>query len=154
MKFKNKKGLCALLLISCALLGYFLILSFRPVEIVAVHEEGNYSSVLVKNFPITDKGKIDWWLKNKDTLKLQYDIPKPAPYGNFTTIIWSFGDGYIEEGKYDRLCFVDMKPPVNCIEKDRLFSISYSKNRGTIFTVSDGEYRMEKNGEIIKLEDE
>lgn len=154
MKSKNKKVLCALLLISCALLGYFLILSLRPVEVVAVHEDGNYSSVLVKTFPITDKGKIDWWLKNKDALRLQYDIPKPASYGNFTIIIWLFGEGYMEEGKYDRLCFVDMKPPINCIQKDRLFSVSYSKNRGTIFTVSDSEYRMDKNGEIVKLKNE
>ncbi|WP_439332197.1 DUF943 family protein, partial [Pantoea agglomerans] len=27
---------------------------------MAVHEDGNYSFVLVKKFPITDKGKIDW----------------------------------------------------------------------------------------------
>ncbi|MBN9931475.1 DUF943 family protein, partial [Pantoea agglomerans] len=30
------------------------------MEVIAVHEDGNYSFVLVKKFPITDKGKIDW----------------------------------------------------------------------------------------------
>ncbi|WON78997.1 DUF943 family protein [Serratia sp. UGAL515B_01] len=34
----------------------------RPIEIVAVHQDENFSSVLVKNFPITDQGKINWWL--------------------------------------------------------------------------------------------
>ncbi len=154
MKANLKKTLFALSFFACPLLACVLWLSLRPVEIVAAHEDGNYSSVLMKNFPITDRGKIDWWLENKDTLKRRYDIPKPASNGNFTIIVWLFGEGYMKEGKYDRLCFADMQPPVNCIEKDRVFSISHSKNRGTIFTVDDGEYRMEKGGRIIKLKDE
>lgn len=94
MKSKNKKNLWALLLISCALLGYFLLLSFRPVEVVAVHEDGEFSSVLVKNFPLTDRGKIDWWIKNNAILKEKYNIPKAASDGFFSIIFWDFGDGY------------------------------------------------------------
>jgi len=152
---KNKKKIYALLVASCCtVLCYFLWLSLRSVEIVGVHDDGNFSDILVKNFPVTDRGKIDWWLKNKDMLKRQYDIPKPASYGNYTVSIWLFGEGYKEEGKYDRLCFDDINPPINCIEKDRVFIISYSKNRGVIFTVDDGEYRMENDGKIIKLKGE
>ena len=154
MKVNLKKIPLILFIAVTVMTGYFFWLTSRPVEIVSVHEDGNYSSILVKNFPITEKGKIDWWLKNKDIIKLRYDIPKPASHGNFTTIIWLFGEGYMEEGKYDRLCFIDMKPPVNCIEKNRVFSISYSKNRGTIFTVNNSEYRMEKNGNIRKLKNQ
>ena len=98
---------------------YFLWVFLRPVEIVAVHQDGNYSYVLVKNFPLTEKGKIDWWLMNKDMLKQRYGIPKPASYGAFTIVFWDFSGGYMEEGKYDRRCFADMKPPVNCIEKTK-----------------------------------
>lgn len=154
MKCSLKTTLFALFFIACVLLASVLWLSLRPIEIVAVHNHANWSSVLVKNFPITDRGKIDWWLKNKDALKRQYDIPKPASYGNYTVSIWLFGEGYKEEGKYDRLCFADMKPPLNCIEKDRVFIVSYSKNRGVIFTVDDGEYRLDKEGEITNLKGE
>ena len=154
MKSSLKKTLYVLLFCVFILLASLLWLSLRPIEIVAVHDNGNWSSVLVKNFPVTDRGKIDWWLKNKDMLKRQYDIPKPASYGNYTVSIWLFGEGYKEEGKYDRLCFDDINPPINCIEKDRVFIISYSKNRGVIFTVDDGEYRMENDGKIIKLKGE
>ena len=83
MKSKSKKVLCALLLIICALLGYFLLLPFRPVEIIAVHEDGEFSSVLVRNFPFTERGKIDWWIKNNTKLKEKYSIPKPANDGFF-----------------------------------------------------------------------
>lgn len=58
MRIKNKI-ICVLLLSGCALLGYLSWLSLRPVEIVAVHEDQNFSSVLVRNFPFTDKGKLN-----------------------------------------------------------------------------------------------
>ncbi len=57
------------------LAGYCLWLAFRPVEIVAVHKRNSYSHILVKNFPLTNKGKVHWWLKNKDMLKEKYDVP-------------------------------------------------------------------------------
>jgi len=60
----------------------------RPIEIDAVHKEGGHSSVLVKTFPLTDKGKIKWWLNNKDMLKSKYNIPSPDTDGSF---ILSFG---------------------------------------------------------------
>jgi len=152
MTIKNKKIISVGLLVIMVLLGYWLWLSLRPVEIVAVHQEGSHSSVLVKSFPLTEKGKINWWLKNKDMLKRRYGIPKPSSYGNFTIIFWDFGDGYKEEGKYDRLCFNDMKGPVNCIEKDAIFSVDNSPNLGTVFTVYDGgDYRFDKNGKLIEI---
>ncbi len=56
-------------------------------------------------------------------LKDKYSIPKPASDGFYTVIFWDFGDGYKEEGKYDRRCFDDMKTSKNCIDKTR-FSLS------------------------------
>ena len=155
MRVKNKKTIVLLFLAGCVLISYWLWLSLRPVEIIAVHHRSSgFSDLLVNSFPPTDKGKINWWLKNKDILKDKYGIPKPDKNGYFYLTVWLFGEGYKEEGKYDRLCFIDMPPPINCIEKDRVFSISNSKNRGAIFTVNDGEYHIKKNGNIIKLKDE
>ncbi|HDJ2770845.1 TPA: DUF943 family protein, partial [Serratia rubidaea] len=74
-----------------------------------------------------------------------------ASYGNFSITFWLFGDGYKEEGKYDRRCFNDMKTNINCIEKDIVFSVSKSKNLGVVFIVDHGIYRIDKNGKITKL---
>lgn len=41
----------------------------RLVETVAVHQDRRYSFILVRNFPITDQGKITWWEDNKIKLK-------------------------------------------------------------------------------------
>lgn len=150
MRANNRKTLYALLLGGCALLIYFLWLSLRPVEIIAVHKDGEFSSVLVKNFSSTDKGKINWWLNNKEMLQRQYDIPSLSSDGFFTVTFWDFGEGYKEEGKYDRRCFEDMKNPKNCIDKNKLFSVENDRNNDILFSVYDGVYRMKKNGEMVK----
>lgn len=149
-----KKTIFLLFLAVCVLVGYWFWLSLRPVEIIGVHENGNHSYVLVKNFPFTDRGKINWWLENKNRLKDKYQIPKPATYGSYTIIFWLFDEGYKEEGKYDRICFNDMPAPVNCIEKNAIFSINKSTNLGTIFTVYDGDNYRVKDGKIIIVKDE
>jgi len=154
MKINIKKTAYTLLLAAGILHGCFLWYSHRPVEIVAVHHRSSgFSDVLVKNFPFTDKGKIHWWLKNKAMLKEKYNVPNPESDGSFSLTVWLFGDGYKEEGKYDRLCFEDMKTKVNCIEKDIVFSVDNSKNMGTMFEAYDGTYRLQKNGEVVKYVD-
>jgi len=66
MKAKTQKVLGVLCLVTSLLFGYFIWLSLRPVEIIAVHYDENFSHILVRNFPFTDKGKINWWLKKRD----------------------------------------------------------------------------------------
>ena len=124
----------------------------RPVKIIAVHEDGNYSDVLVDHFPVTVRGKISWWLKNRDRLKSRYGIPEPSPSGSYTITFWLFGDGYMEEDKYDRLCFMEMKARKYCIEKDKTFTVRYSKNSDLYFIARNGYYRVTDSGKIIPRE--
>ena len=144
------RGKLVLLLTACFSIVYISWLFLRPILIVAVHQRSNYSDILVKNFPATDKRKIQWWFENKDKLKTQYNIPQPASYGSFTVTFWLFGDGYQEEGKYDRLCFDDMPTKKNCIDKNSLMMVRYAKNTGLSFRLDGGVYRIKGNGEMIK----
>ena len=150
MKVINKKLFTLFFLAICFLLIYWLWLCLRPVDIVAVHQENNYSDVLVRSFPPTDKGKIIWWLENKNMLKEKYGIPKTSPDGSFVVVFWDFGDGYKETDGYDNLCFNDMKPPMNCIEKDSLLMVRTSENTGSYFVLDSGTYRMNTKGDIVK----
>ena len=140
-----------LLLAGMLLTVGFLWLSLRPVEIVAVHQRNDFSDVLVKSFPLTAKGKIKWWLENKEMLKSRYNTPRPDPDGSYTISFWLFGDGYKEREYKDRLCFEDMKTEKNCIEKGMIFSVDKSKNSGIVFTANNGTYRLKKNGKVIKF---
>jgi len=150
MKLKSRKTLNAIILAMVVGAFYFLWVFLRPVEIVAIHQDAQFSDVLVKHFPLTERGKIDWWLANKDTLKKRYNFPKPDKKGNFSVVFWDFGDGYMEEGKYDRRCFLDMKPPINCIEKNKEFTVETGRGSDMLFGVYDGIYRLKANGEMTK----
>ncbi|WP_455815626.1 DUF943 family protein [Pseudomonas graminis] len=130
--------------------GCLLWLWYRPVEVIAVHQRGNNSTILVKDYPLTDKGKIEWWLKNKSMMKTKYATPQPEADGSYNVILWDFYEGYKELDKYDRLCFDDMKPPVNCVDKNSLMIISRNKYNVTKFIGDDGVYVLQDNGLIIK----
>ena len=151
MKNKTNNFSIGVILITLAFAIFLIWLAYHPVKIIAVHQEENFSEVLVKNFPITDAGKIKWWLKNKELLKNKYNIPRPGESGNFYINFWDFGEGYKKLGKYDRRCFADMKPPKNCIDKNAVFSVENGRDGSIIFTVYDGTYRMDKGGKVKKI---
>lgn len=150
MAIKKKKICVTLIAVACILSVLFWV-SLRKVEIIAVHKNDNHNYVLVKKFPFTDKGKIKWWLDNKKVLKEVYKIPSTKPDGSFVIVFWDFGEGYKETDGYDRLCFNDMKPPINCIDKDSLLMVRNSKNTGLYFLLSSGSYRINSEGKIIKI---
>lgn len=151
---KEKIIIYMLLIIGCILSAYVIWIWLLPVELIAVHQNDDHTYIIGKNFPITDKGQINWWLKNKDMLKKRYNLPKPAPYGDYTVIFWDFSDGYKEEGKYDRLCFDDLKPPKNCIYKNMILNVNYSKNYGASFITVKKSYYTNKNGDIVENKDD
>ncbi|WP_130832762.1 DUF943 family protein [[Erwinia] mediterraneensis] len=151
MEIKKKKAIFKLSISACLLTISVFWLLLRPVEVIAVHKNDSHSYVLVKNFPFTDKGKINWWLKNKDVLADKYKIPSPASDGSFVIIFWDFGKGYKETDGYDNLCFSDMQPPLNCIEKDALLMVRYSKNTGNYFVLATETYRINNDGRIIQI---
>jgi len=152
MNVKSKKKLSVLVLVFCLPLSYFIWLSIRSVEVIAVHKDGNYASVLVKDFPVTDKGKIYWWLANRDKLQIRYGIPKPAAYGGFNITFWDFGNGYKKEGKYDRLCFDDMQTKISCIDKKPLFTVRRFNNERALFITYEGRYSLGNDGSIIQVD--
>lgn len=129
-----------------AILTYYFFIILRPVEIIAVHNDHGFHSVLVKNFPFSDKNKIKWWINNQYFLKQQYGIPRPGREGAFTIIFWNFGEGYKETDGYDRLCFNDVDLPKNCIDKDSLLFVKKEKYTGLEFWGDNGIYRIKENG--------
>lgn len=145
---QTKKKAFTLLLMMIA--GYLLWLWCRPMKIIAVHQMKYYSIVLVEDYPFTDKGKIDWWQKNKSMLKARYSTPQPEDDGSYNVILWDFADGYKEGDGYNSLCFDDMQPPKNCVDKNSLMIISRDKYNVTEFNGDDGIYVLQDNGDTVK----
>ncbi|WP_038185612.1 DUF943 family protein, partial [Vibrio rhizosphaerae] len=125
-----------LALIFCGLI-YFGYQKLQPAEIVDVHQDKHWTDIVVKHFPSTRWGKIQWWQEHQDFLKEKYGIPKPFNDGTFEITFWDIGSGYRVDRMVDQdsdlLCFSDMKTSKNCIEKNRVFSVSLERNGGLQF---------------------
>ena len=105
MKFSLKKCGIAACIMTVILLAW---INLRPVEVVAVHQHNEFAYILVRNFPLTDRGKIAWWLEHANELKEKYAFPRPGPYGLYSISFWDFKDGYKEDA-FDLFCFRHMK---------------------------------------------
>ncbi|MCG8709866.1 DUF943 family protein [Brenneria sp. 4F2] len=149
MKILSKKRVIAVLAVLAVVYG--IIWLSRPVKIVAIHQKQHFSHVLVLNFPLTNRGKIDWWLKNREMLQEKYAIPKRSSYGSFTITFWDFGEGY-KESEYDRRCFEDMQTEKNCIEKQLVFAID-DNGKGDITLKTPSQwYKQQPDGKIVPYE--
>ncbi|AJJ54229.1 hypothetical protein BZ17_2763 [Yersinia pseudotuberculosis IP 32953] len=137
----------------------------RPVEIMDIYidnfSEGYYSNhIMVKNFPITDKGKLAWWKDNKTMLKEKYGIPKPYQDGRFSISIWDFSNGYkkmptgdlrLSTDSSDLLCFDEMKTEKNCIDKNWIMDIEKIRDNRIFFSMGNSSYQQPvEGGEITK----
>ncbi|MFN2046595.1 DUF943 family protein [Pantoea agglomerans] len=69
------------------IIAYCIWIVIRPAKIVRVDN----GAVFVEHLPMTRDGKLNWWLKNKDSLQSKYHIINTPD--NFTVIIMNFG-GY------------------------------------------------------------
>ena len=151
MKMTAKMGylVLAMTFLSAAIL--FLYLSFRPVNIIAVHKTLRSWNILVDHLPPGSKQKISWWHKNKEAISKKYPIPNVNYLQEYNISIWQFGDGYKELGKYDRFCFNDMPPPKNCIEKKRLMYITLTRDGEVSYWLNDTRYVQKANGELYEI---
>ncbi|MBS0969571.1 DUF943 family protein [Nissabacter archeti] len=155
----------ALSTLTISLLSFALWRLCQTPEIINIHQKNHLTSIVVKNFPITNNGKITWWLKNKKLLKIKYGIPIQNPKtGNYNITIWDIGDGYRvntwTDQDSDLLCFKGMKTEANCIEKNILMRISRYSGPwfgGVVidYTVGEDTYRQHgENGKIKRVKDE
>ena len=146
MKFSLKKCGIVACIVGALLLAW---INLRPVEVVAVHQDDQLTYILVRNFPLTDKGKITWWLAHANELKAKYAIPRPGPYGLYSISFRDFGDGYKEDA-FDLFCFSDMKTKKNCIDKNVVLSVDNAIDGTVFFTTNDGTYTL-KEGKIVSF---
>ncbi|EJF32369.1 MULTISPECIES: DUF943 family protein [Enterobacteriaceae] len=122
------------ILILVTLLGYggYYVLGNRNAMIKGAHYNGSTAVILVDRLPFTESAKIHWWERNQNQIREQYHIPS-GKAGPFLISVFAFGDGYQEEGKEDRLCFKDVKPPKNCIDKNIIMQIWRERDGSTSY---------------------
>jgi hypothetical protein len=117
-----KKLLIALSLLSLlSALAYAVWRGAQPVQVDAVHK-GKYSSdILVTHFPLTDRGRIEWWENNRARLMTDYGVPEPDEEGYFSVMFWAWDGVYRVDGSVygdsDLFCLEDKLEEARCIIK-------------------------------------
>ena len=149
-----KKSWFLYMAIALAVIGFSLWDDIYPVKIIDVHRSTDrmgYDDIIVDHFPLTDRGRINWWLSQRDMLKKKYHIPAGH---RFVLTVWDVGDGYLRDSLHeDYFCFPDMKSEKNCIEKNELLEVSFMfpESNKIRFFVDENMYVMNiKNGSMTK----
>ena len=83
---------------------------------------------------------MEWWSENKIILEKKYGITAAEKYSQPDIYVWNFGSGYLPLSKYDRLCFSDLAAPDNCINKERLLTVSVNKQGETVLITKGSRY--------------
>ncbi|WP_380182846.1 DUF943 family protein [Kalamiella sp. sgz302252] len=154
---KVKKIFPALVVLSWL---YVVFIMLQPVEIVAVHQ----NNILVRHFPLTDKGKISWWKRNRVAIKEKFGLPEEyEDSGTKMVYIWDFGKGYeIEKpdettffpsDDTDHLrCFEEIKAAERCIRKENLLMFLGRSSTGITRYRTGGLVYYQKTGGPLILE--
>ncbi|WP_416410726.1 DUF943 family protein [Pantoea sp. App145] len=131
--------------------GAYVYLNNREVKVVDVHHGKYATDIIVNHLPLSQSNRINWWLNNEGKIFSNYNI-SPGNEGEPQLVtIFAFGDGYKELGKEDRLCFDDIKPPKNCIDKDILMYVDRTRNGDLEFSFASSVYLRTKDGSITKV---
>lgn len=129
------------------ILSYFFVL--RDPKIIYVHEDEDSTYIIVRNFPITQRGKIDWWEHHKDLIREKYQLPSVDSDGNYYVAILDVSDGFkkvTEANLYwfsfehtELYCFNEIKSEDRCIEKNFIMQINNGMQNKTDYFIK-GEY--------------
>ncbi|EKA9349855.1 DUF943 family protein [Cronobacter sakazakii] len=123
----------------------FNCLNHKEVQVIGVHSGEFTAQILVNDLPLSSSAKIDWWIKNSKPLLDKYHLNDKDIY------IFAWGNGYQEEGKADRLCFADVAPPRNCIDKNILMSVSKTRSGKTEYRIDDEIWLQEPGQQPLQI---
>lgn len=117
--------------------GLYNLWTLRTVKMLYVYSDaGSTVAVVVDHLPWTDRDKINWFLAQKETLKIKYPLFDDAYH---TYYIMSVGNGFTNYDKSpheDLLCFPTINDNDNCIVKEHILIVDDFPDDRTIFYVS------------------
>ncbi len=108
------------LIVIISAFGFILIWRIiSPTKIIAVHHKEYPDSydIIVKNLPLTDRGKIKWWEENKEQMKKDYNLPIGKEKYDINFFVGDYKENRGTDEDSNLYCFLDMPQKDNCIEK-------------------------------------
>lgn len=131
------------------IIAYCIWITIRPSQIVRVDN----GTVFVENLPMTTKGKLNWWLKNRELLENKYHVINTPD--NFTVIVMNFGgyeklptgtrDGSID----DYTCFDDNNGEhKKCVYNSIALVVRGSADGKEFINIGDKTYIQTSDGRV------
>lgn len=140
-----KKTAALLLLIGVVWLAWLFL---RTPQVIRADD----SALYVKNLPLSEKGKVNWWRDNRSALQKQF--PLLVRPGKAVVMIMNFD-------RYDRLptgtrdgsiddynCFTDISAPENCIYKEMVMLIFIHPGKKTVYSFGETSYEERPDGTL------
>ncbi|SQK73923.1 DUF943 family protein [Tatumella ptyseos] len=131
------------------IIAYCILIAVRPAKIVRVDN----STVFVEHLPMTNKGKLSWWLKSKELLQNKYHIINPPD--NFTVIIMNFDDyeklpkGVRDGSIDDYTCFDDNNgEQKKCVYNSIAIVVRGSVDGKVFINIGDKTYIQSSDGRV------
>jgi hypothetical protein len=102
--------------------------------------DNDFYDIVVDHMPLSEWGRIKWYLEHKTELKTKYHIPTSSSYHIY---FWDIGDGFIDgnkSGDGDLICINKTASGIDCLEKNLLLRVDLEKGRSEKFTFYDCEH--------------
>ncbi|NGX88962.1 DUF943 family protein [Rahnella sp. Lac-M11] len=110
----------------------FFFVLIKP-EIIYVHEDEDSTVIIVRKFPITQRGKIYWWESNKDSPLIKNKISDVDEYGHYFVGIEDLGVGFIKVSEARFTSWYSFS------KNDQIMTIIHDENNKISYLIDDDE---------------
>lgn len=138
-----KQKYAFIIILMTILFIYFFFM--RKARVIYVHEDEYNTVIVVRNFPITQWGKIFWWENNKGFIKEKYGVPRNYNMGDYSIAILNESDGFKKDTEAnfywfsfehaDLYCFDEIKSEKRCVEKNILMNIQNGMDKKIFYYI-------------------
>ena len=113
-------------------------LAIRNPEIIYVSQHVAMMDIVIKQPPVTQKGKITWWEANEAVIKKKYGSPMSDENGVYYVNLLDGGNGFKKPSEDNSnwfsfsqkklQCFDEIKSEKRCFENSNQMTIVYDRS--------------------------
>lgn len=142
----SKKNITVSVLLASLLLFRFFV---RNPEIIHVEQSVAMMDLVIKEPPLTRKGKITWWESNETIIKKEYGSPKGDENGVYFINLLDGGNGLqklaedssnwfsFTQSKF--YCFDEIKSEERCFENNIIMTIFHDESNKVHYLINNEE---------------
>lgn len=143
---RNKKNITVYILLA---VFFSFRLAIRNPEVIYVNQDVAIMSIVVKQPPLTQKGKIIWWEAHEDAIKEKYGFPKPDENGVYYISLTDGENGFKKSSEDNSnwfsfsnrklYCFDEIKSEKRCFDNNEIMTVLHDGNNKISYLIGDDQ---------------